>query len=193
MTYIVSPWTTTISAASTSGANNTQYTVTTKEGIVAGMTVTVAGCVVSGSGFNGTGVVQSISGSNVIVSIASTGTATAAVGSAWMQLAAPTLTSCNTLKAVRTQMGTAPCTIFAGSNILSIGTPITGVILTGYLVTGTGIPTNTYITGASSVSGVAASTNVYLINSRGESVVSTSSATGASSTYTFFDVAKYST
>ena len=194
MTYIVRPWTTTISAAVVS-STNTQYTVTTNEGIVAGMTVTVAGCGLVGAatGFNGTGVVQSISGSNVIVNIASTGTATAAVASAWMQLAAPTLTSCNTLKVVRTQMGTAPCTIFAGSNILSIGTPITGVILTGYLVTGTGIPANTYITGASSVSGVAASTNVFLINSRGESVVSTSSATGASSTYTFFDVAKYST
>jgi hypothetical protein len=193
MTYIVSPWTTTISAAVVS-STNTQYTVTTNEGIVAGMTVTVAGCGLVGlaTGFNATGVVQSISGSNVIVNIASSGTATAAVASAWMQLTAPTLTSCNTLKVVRTQMGTAPCTIFAGSNILSIGTPITGVILTGYLVTGTGIPANTYITGASSVSGVAASTNVFLINSRGESVVSTSSATGVSSTYTFFDVAKYS-
>ena len=194
MTYIVRPWTTTISAAVVSGAN-TQYTVNTREGIVAGMTVTVAGCALVGgaTGFNATGVVQSISGSNVIVNIASTGTATAAVATAWMQLTAPTLTSCNTLRVVRTQMGTAPCTIFAGSNILSIGTIATGVILTGYLVTGTGIPANTYITSGSSGTGVASNTNVFLINSRGESVVSTSSATGVSSTYTFFDIAKYST
>lgn len=199
MTYIVSPWTTTISAAVVSGAD-TRYTVTTNEGIVGGMTVTVAGCVLASgaNGFNGTGVVQSISGSIVRVNIASTGTATAAVATAWMQLTAPALTSCNTLNVVKTAMATASCTIFAGSNILTIGTIQGGVILTGYLVTGTGIPANTYITSGSSSSGVvitspATSTNVYLINSRGESVVSTSSATGASLSYVFFDVAKYST
>ena len=187
MTYNAKPWSTTISAVS--AGSNTQYTVGTKEGITAGMTVTVSGCVQAGSstGFNGTGTVVSINASVVTVSIASVGSAT--FSNAVMVIVRPVNAACNEVKLRKTQLATANCSVWLGSNVLNYTYPeTTGTVLGGYLVTGTGIPENTYICFSNGPN--AGAHEIYLMDCRCEPVFATATSTG---TYTFYDAANVST
>jgi len=193
MTFITRPWTRTISAASTSPPN-TQYTVSNASEICPGMVVTVRGIVLSGAtGFNGTGTVTAVSGNTVTVSIASTGTPSVSADTSWMTIATPSISASSQLRIVSTSKGTATCNVYAGTTIVKVGAITSGVILAGYRITGTGIPANTYITGASSFNGVQANTTVFLMDSSGAPINASSSSSPSGETYTFFDDAKVAT